>query len=306
MKKLRIEQVRKEAFDKYSLVLLSSVYESSHKPLKWKYDGNDLVFTRSWSNIKSGYLGVNNINDYENDKKFIENFKNLGYKLEQDKQQYLVADRIGANDRVFIVSNPKMEGYWKVTKRNFARSAETHLNNSGMNFGELIIYSILSSSNIDFKQEYSVYINGDRHIFDFLLPKYKLFIEYDGIQHYKPIEYFGGDVAYENRVKRDREKEKFSKSIGYKIVHIPYTCNDENSIIAELPSVLDTNLVCNEVKFSGKVLDIAEYYSMHSSKDTCEKYSINRTTVNKYYKLVYGKAKVIRNYAPSRRKKSVS
>ena len=29
---------------------------------------------------------------------------------------------------------------------------------------------------------------------DFYLPDYNLFIEYNGIQHYIPIEYFGGKI----------------------------------------------------------------------------------------------------------------
>ena len=32
---------------------------------------------------------------------------------------------------------------------------------------------------------------------DFYLPKYNLFIEYNGKQHYEPIEYFGGQQYLE-------------------------------------------------------------------------------------------------------------
>jgi hypothetical protein len=40
------------------------------------------------------------------------------------------------------------------------------------------------------------------------LPKYNIAIECQGIQHFKPVEYFGGEIAYEEQVKRDKKKKK--------------------------------------------------------------------------------------------------
>lgn len=35
--------------------------------------------------------------------------------------------------------------------------------------------------------------------FDFYLPYYNTCIEYDGVQHFKPIDYFGGEKEFELR-----------------------------------------------------------------------------------------------------------
>lgn len=295
MRKLTIEQVKEQALKEYNLVLVSNEYVDSKKPLEWHYIDDNITFKRSWSNIKSGYTGTKNINNYESDKKFIESYKDLEYKLEQTEKEYLSANRIGANDRVFIVSNKKIPGLWKATKRNFERSAETHLNNSGMNFGELLIYSILVNNNIKFIQEYKVSINGKTNIFDFYVPEYNLYIEYDGIQHYNSIGYFGGDISYSDRISRDRSKDLYVKSNNASIARIPYTCSSQEEIIDCIKRYITSTLIIGKTYFSGKIKEVAKYYSTHSSKETCDRYGINRTTVNKYYKLVYGKAKVYRS-----------
>lgn len=55
---------------------------------------------------------------------------------------------------------------------------------------------------------------------DFYLPKYKLGIECQGIQHYKPLNYFGGKEAFKNQVKRDKIKFELCKENGIKILYI--------------------------------------------------------------------------------------
>jgi hypothetical protein len=41
---------------------------------------------------------------------------------------------------------------------------------------------------------------------DVYIPSLQLAIEYQGEQHYKPIEFFGGEKAYSETVKRDKQK----------------------------------------------------------------------------------------------------
>lgn len=59
--------------------------------------------------------------------------------------------------------------------------------------------------------------------FDFYLPNQKVLIEYDGKQHYAPIEYFGGIEKYKSQVKRDSIKDSFAKDNGYTLLRIPYS-----------------------------------------------------------------------------------
>jgi very-short-patch-repair endonuclease len=58
--------------------------------------------------------------------------------------------------------------------------------------------------------------------FDFYLPEYKLCIEYDGEQHFKPIEHFGGESKFLELRKRDDIKTKFCKDEGISLIRISY------------------------------------------------------------------------------------
>jgi len=46
--------------------------------------------------------------------------------------------------------------------------------------------------------------------------------EIDGLQHEKPIEYFGGEKQFQDTVKKDNIKNKFCKDNNIKITRITY------------------------------------------------------------------------------------
>lgn len=58
--------------------------------------------------------------------------------------------------------------------------------------------------------------------FDFYLSEYNICIEYQGKQHYEPIEYFGGQKTFENQVLRDNIKEKYCQKNNILLFKIPY------------------------------------------------------------------------------------
>ena len=66
--------------------------------------------------------------------------------------------------------------------------------------------------------------------FDFYLPDYNIAIEYDGEQHYRPIEYFGGKEHYDKVTKHDRIKDDYCKSNNIDLLRIPYYANIENEL----------------------------------------------------------------------------
>ena len=61
--------------------------------------------------------------------------------------------------------------------------------------------------------------------FDFYLPKYNLCIEYDGLQHFKSIEFWGGEISLLEQKQRDQIKTTFCKENNIKLRRIKY---DEN------------------------------------------------------------------------------
>jgi very-short-patch-repair endonuclease len=58
--------------------------------------------------------------------------------------------------------------------------------------------------------------------FDFFIPDKNTCIEYDGKQHFKPIDYFGGVEAFESQQVKDSIKNDFCKENNIKLIRIPY------------------------------------------------------------------------------------
>ena len=90
------------------------------------------------------------------------------------------------------------------------------------------INKLLTEKNIAFQPEYIVKINNKQYKFDFYLYDYNLFIEYDGEQHFMPVN-FGGhnhkDKAQEEFCKtqeRDNIKNKYCKDNHINLLRIPY------------------------------------------------------------------------------------
>jgi len=122
----------------------------------------------------------------------------------------------------------------KCTKHNFnfEQRVGNHLNGKiGCTFckvishGENIIKKILLKNAVKFeiqKQFPEFILNSKPHKFDFYLPDLQVMIEYDGEQHFKPIERFGGQRAFERTQQADLDKNKFCFDREIKLIRIKY------------------------------------------------------------------------------------
>lgn len=63
---------------------------------------------------------------------------------------------------------------------------------------------------------------GHQLSYDVYISEKKIAVEYQGKQHFEPVEYFGGQEAYERQKQRDAEKADLSKVNGIKLVYINY------------------------------------------------------------------------------------
>lgn len=61
--------------------------------------------------------------------------------------------------------------------------------------------------------------------FDFYLPDYNVAIEYDGIQHFSAVKYFGGNEKYKRQVDNDNIKSDFCNNSGIRLLRINYKHN---------------------------------------------------------------------------------
>lgn len=113
---------------------------------------------------------------------------------------------------------------------SFETSAELLLNGYGCSScgkkstGEECISKYLISNKIEYIKQKSfegcVYKNKMQ--FDFFLPYFNLCIEFDGIQHFEPIEYFGGINSLNKQIVKDNIKNDFCNSNNIKLIRIPY------------------------------------------------------------------------------------
>lgn len=63
--------------------------------------------------------------------------------------------------------------------------------------------------------------------FDFYVESHNLLIEFDGRQHFEPIEYWGGEEGFKTRQFYDSLKNSFAKENGFKLLRFNYLQSEE-------------------------------------------------------------------------------
>ncbi len=97
--------------------------------------------------------------------------------------------------------------------------AENRLNNIWK--GEFQMYKLAKELYPDTQYQYHCEWLG-RQSLDVYIPSISVGIEYQGIQHYKPIEHFGGENAYLRRVELDNQKRQLCAVNNVKLLEWRY------------------------------------------------------------------------------------
>lgn len=107
---------------------------------------------------------------------------------------------------------------------------------------EKIIYDFLTKHDIEFIDEYRLpvkegIVRTKQQRVDFYLPRYNMFIEFDGAQHFEN-KYIGmSKETLDDRIARDRHKDTYAYEHNIKMVRIPYVYQD--SLEQVLSNILD-------------------------------------------------------------------
>ena len=101
--------------------------------------------------------------------------------------------------------------------------------------GEEKIRVYLESHNIRYVSQYRFKDCKDKNPlpFDFYLPDCNMCIEFDGEQHFKAKEYFGGKEEFRNIKRRDKIKNKYCEMNNVNLIRIKYTKINEIDKILE-------------------------------------------------------------------------
>ena len=105
--------------------------------------------------------------------------------------------------------------------------------------GEHTITLILDKAGIKYYYPYKAKGLRDKRVlrYDFYIPDQSILIEYQGGQHYNPVDYFGGEERFKKQQEHDRMKSDYAKEHGLKLIAIPYT----KETISEIKDFLVNN-----------------------------------------------------------------
>lgn len=83
---------------------------------------------------------------------------------------------------------------------------------------------------------------GAQLSYDIFISGLNVAIEYQGIQHFQPVEFFGGEKNFERQLIRDREKYELSKENNVYLVYIKYDEEISEELIKnKVNIILNTN-----------------------------------------------------------------
>ena len=145
----------------------------------------------------------------------------------------------------YINSKTKIKCRCKLCGNIWEAIPNNLLHNSGcpvcnISIGENIIKNCLLSMKINYISQYRFYdlrgINNGVLSYDFYIPDYNLLIEYQGEQHEKANNFFGGERQLDVQLEHDKRKREYAKNHNIKLLEIWYY--DFNNIEEILKSQL--------------------------------------------------------------------
>jgi hypothetical protein len=163
----------------------------------------------------------------------IEEFIKKSIKIHGNKYNYDNVNYVNNKKKISIICNKHGE---------FKQTPEIHLKGSGCpkcmeSKGEKIIREWLEQNNIDFVYQKTFSdCRGKRNPlpFDFYFPNNNLLIEYDGIQHYKPVRLFNGENGFKETKNNDKIKNEFAQNNNIQLLRISYM----DSVLKKLNNVI--------------------------------------------------------------------
>lgn len=164
---------------------------------------------------------------YGNYRKTIKEFSQEVYKLTDNK--YKVISNVYVNNRTKVsIKHISCGTIYDVTPHDF--TSGNRCPRCKKSKGEQFIERVLVELGLNYIPQKVFKDCGNekqRLPYDFYLPDYNTIIEFDGIQHYKPIEWFGGNISFIEQQKRDKIKNNFAIDNHIRLVRFRYNQTEE-------------------------------------------------------------------------------
>lgn len=236
-----------EKLNKINTYSLQEFIEKSNYVHNFKYDYSKVNYTKASDQViiicpihgefkqrASDHLQGKGCYKCNGGKKYTnEEFIEKARQIHGNKYEYSKVEYINSTTKVCIIC-PEHGEFWQTPGSHINKKAgcpKCYIQSKG----EISILKWLQQNNILFKQQFSININKEvnksgKAYVDFYLPKYNLIIEYNGIQHYVPIDYFGGQMRLNQQKERDNQVRQFCINNGIKLLEISYKDNIEEKL----------------------------------------------------------------------------
>lgn len=257
----KAREVHGEKFD-YSLVKFQSVNDE----IEIICPVHGLIKQRASGHLKYGCARCHFDSKLLTNEDFIKKSK----KHHEETYDYSKTIYNGHRNKVIIIC--KEHGEFEQLAGEHIRGAGCPICSSSK--GEKKINKLLTSLGIDYKSEYK--IKDSNYKYDFYIPSGNILIEYDGEQHFKPIDHFGGKAMFEKQIIIDKEKDDLASSNGYLLIRIPYLLFQD--LETELIRIISTTYPYRyENKFYKSFIDLTRSLGKSIEKERREDYDVYLT-----------------------------
>lgn len=221
------ERLKKARGDEYTLL---GEYNTSHDKILFRHN----VCGKEFEMVPNHMLGGTGCpHCFGKFRKTTEQYKDEVEALYGD--EYTVLGEYVNSDTYILMKHNSCGYEWEVKPGNFINGGTQcpRCARRGKSRGEALIEDYLIEHNIDYEPQKTFddcVGNAEPLPFDFYIPSANMAIEYDGEQHFKSVEYWGGDKKFEERINYDKIKNQYCDDNDIFLVRIPYTITGEGLI----------------------------------------------------------------------------
>ena len=149
-----------------------------------------------------------------------EEFIKTSKEIHGDKYDYSKVDYISAETKVCIIC-PEHGEFWQTPHMHLSSQGCPNCNTSKNSKIVQKVENKLNDLKIIYEKEktFDWLVDKSHMYLDFFLPEYNVAIECHGIQHFESVDFFGGNLRFEERCKRDNLKFKLCSEKGIKIYY---------------------------------------------------------------------------------------
>ena len=214
-----------------------SEYLSARKPISYRCKIHDYNSVSTPDNLLRGYGCPYCAGKCMTEEDFVSRINTINNDIELLSKYKTVNDYLSCRCK-------RCGNIWDVSGKHLLEGSGCPICN--ISKGENRIVEILTNNNIHFeshkKYDDLLGVGGGKLSYDFYLPQYNLLIEFQGSQHEKPFEIFGGEERFKIQQEHDRRKREYAKLHNIQLLEIWYYDFDN------IEKILYETLILNNVR----------------------------------------------------------